>query len=104
MALRCGLLDWQLPDRCRPLAAISAARAPASALELRKMANDMPQSPRSERIEFALIFVLVLLLIFVVWMSHTHNDSLAAKGSDFIYGDLGALWGLAQATKNSLPY
>lgn len=56
---------------------------------------------RPERIEVILVLVLVLLIAFVVWMSHTHNDSLASKGCDFIYGDLGALWGLAQASRPS---
>ena len=46
--------------------------------------------------EFILIFVLLLLIAFVVVQSHSHNDQLAAKGMDFIYGDLGALWGLTQ--------
>ncbi len=46
--------------------------------------------------EFILIFVLVLLIAFVVVQSHSHNDQLASKGMDFIYGDLGALWGLTQ--------
>ncbi len=65
------------------------------------MSDETQQAfPAPARIEFALIFVLILLLAFVVWMSHTHNDALAAKGSDFIYGDLGALWGLAQAAKS----
>jgi len=46
--------------------------------------------------ELLLILVLVLLLGFVILQSHWHNDQAAAKGMDFIYGDLGALWGLTQ--------
>ena len=50
--------------------------------------------------EFILIFVLMLLIGFVVLQSHSHNDQLASKGMDFIYGDLGALWGLTQKSRS----
>ncbi len=46
--------------------------------------------------ELILIFVLILLIGFVLVQAHSHNDQLAAKGMDFIYGNLGALWGLTQ--------
>jgi hypothetical protein len=33
----------------------------------------------------------MVLLGFVIFMGHVHNDSLAAKGMDFVYLILGAL-------------
>lgn len=53
-------------------------------------------------LELMLIGVLLILVIVVIWMSHIHNDSLAAKFSDFIYGDLGALWGLTTKSSSSV--
>lgn len=40
-----------------------------------------------------LLYTLMVwtLLAFVIFMSHVHNDSLAAKGMDFVYLILGAL-------------
>lgn len=35
--------------------------------------------------------IVLLLLGFVIFMSHVHNDSLAGKGMDFVYLILGAL-------------
>lgn len=52
------------------------------------------------KLEFILVGVLLLLLLFVVWMNRSHNDQLASKGMDFIYGDLGALWQATQRNKS----
>jgi hypothetical protein len=55
--------------------------------------------PNDRHIETMLIMVLVILTGVVIFMTMVHNDSLAAKFSDFIYGDLGALWGLTTRNK-----
>ena len=41
--------------------------------------------------EYLYTVIVLLLLSFVMFMSHVHNDSLAAKGMDFVYLILGAL-------------
>ena len=41
--------------------------------------------------EFLYTFIVLMLLSFVIFMSHVHNDSLAGKGMDFVYLILGAL-------------
>ena len=41
--------------------------------------------------EFLYSGLIWTLLGFVIFMSHVHNDSLAAKGMDFVYLILGAL-------------
>ncbi len=41
--------------------------------------------------EYLYTLVVCLLLCFVIFMSHVHNDSLASKGMDFVYLILGAL-------------
>lgn len=53
------------------------------------------------KLEFILVGVLLLLLLFVCLMQWVHNDQLASKGMDFIYGDLGALWQATQRNKSS---
>ena len=58
---------------------------------------------QDHKTEYILIFVLLVLIAFVIFQTVIHNDQLAAKGMDFIYGDLGALWGLTQAAKNRTP-
>jgi len=47
--------------------------------------------------ELLYVIVILGLMLFVTLMSHVHNDSLAAKGMDFIYIVLGAL---TQASTN----
>lgn len=41
--------------------------------------------------EFLYTILVCILLGFVIFMSHVHNDSLAGKGMDFVYLILGAL-------------
>lgn len=41
--------------------------------------------------EFLYTLIIVMLLSFVIFMGHVHNDSLASKGMDFVYLILGAL-------------
>jgi hypothetical protein len=62
----------------------------------------MNDTLKDHTLELLFVVVLVMLLSFVAMMQHVHNDSLASKGMDFVYGDLGALWGLAQR-KNANP-
>lgn len=41
--------------------------------------------------EFLYTLIIIVLLCFVIFMSHVHNDSLAAKGMDFVWAFIGAL-------------
>ena len=41
--------------------------------------------------EYLYTLIVLMLLGFVIFMSHVHNDSLASKGMDFVYLILGAL-------------
>ncbi len=52
--------------------------------------------------ELALLVVLVLLLLFVVFQGHVHNDSLATKGMEFAGQGLAALLTLMVASKQSV--
>lgn len=49
--------------------------------------------------EILLCGVLFLMLWFVVFMSHIHNDSLASKGTDFAGQVLAALLTLLTASR-----
>lgn len=44
--------------------------------------------------EVVLLVVLALLLVVLLWMNHVHNDAIVSKVSDWIYANLGALWGM----------
>ena len=41
--------------------------------------------------ELLYTIIIIIFLIFVLAMSHVHNDSLAAKGMEFVYIALGAM-------------
>lgn len=49
------------------------------------------EKPTDHFPEYSYMLVIAGLLGFVMFMSHVHNDSLAAKGMDFVYLILGAL-------------
>ena len=51
--------------------------------------------------EIVLCFVLCLMLGFVVFMGHVHNDSLASKGMEFTGQALAALLTLMVASKQA---
>lgn len=51
--------------------------------------------------EMVLVIVLCLMLGFVVFMGHVHNDSLASKGMEFTGQALAALLTLMVASKNA---
>lgn len=51
--------------------------------------------------EIVLVCVLILMLSFVVFMGHVHNDSLASKGMEFTGQALAALLTLMVASKNA---
>lgn len=53
--------------------------------------------------EILLFTVLMLLLVFVVFMGHVHNDSLANKGTEFVGQALAAILTLMVAGRKPPP-
>ena len=70
---------------------MAAAPTPAPAPVLDVERSITVNKPSDHFTEVTYVLLVCLLLGFVIFMGHVHNDSLASKGMDFVYLILGAL-------------